>query len=423
MALQMDLNKDRYVSLLEKLIGEVEFLQNSPPKFIPQEDKAIKHLLEALKPYTVENGGVLKVEHVWYVEGRGNLIIEYTPEGATGTVAFVGSHLDVVPANPETWERNPFKLCVEGDKLYGRGTTDCLGHVALITELFIQLAEKKPKLKYSLSTVFIACEENNSIRGVGVDKMMECGKLDHLKNGPIYWMDSADSNPCIGTASAAIWTIKFKGRLFHSGLPHRGINSIELASEAMAYIQRRFYEDFPPHPSEERYHFATPSTMKPTRVTCSEGSINQLPPWTEMRGDLRVTPFYDVNDGIQKVKAYVEELNSDITKLPTRGPCSKYELDLEEGKFCGGLEITFEPDPFKVRGSSCMYLLEYYTQSTILASLTLYFFQLHYVTSSNVLPLSFSVNCSAWLVVPVEDLRESCQTRMEFLDMSMLSCH
>ena len=30
-----------------------------------------------------------------------------------GTIAFVGSHLDVVPANPETWERNPFKLAVE----------------------------------------------------------------------------------------------------------------------------------------------------------------------------------------------------------------------------------------------------------------------------------------------------------------------
>ena len=24
------------------------------------------------------------MEHVWYVEGRGNLIIEYTPEGANG---------------------------------------------------------------------------------------------------------------------------------------------------------------------------------------------------------------------------------------------------------------------------------------------------------------------------------------------------
>ena len=30
-----------------------------------------------------------------------------------GTVTFIGSHLDVVPANPETWERNPFKLKVE----------------------------------------------------------------------------------------------------------------------------------------------------------------------------------------------------------------------------------------------------------------------------------------------------------------------
>jgi len=39
MALQMDLDKDRYVSLLEKLIWEVEFLQNNPPKFVPQEDR------------------------------------------------------------------------------------------------------------------------------------------------------------------------------------------------------------------------------------------------------------------------------------------------------------------------------------------------------------------------------------------------
>ena len=27
--------------------------------------------------------------------------------------------------NPEIWECDPFKLAVEGDKLHGRGTTDC----------------------------------------------------------------------------------------------------------------------------------------------------------------------------------------------------------------------------------------------------------------------------------------------------------
>ena len=43
---------------------------------------------------------------------------------------------------------------------------------------------------------------------------------------------------------------------------------------------------------------------------------------------------------------------SDITKLPTRGPCSKYTLDLEEGKFCGVLELTFQGDPFRVSVTS-----------------------------------------------------------------------
>ena len=39
MALQLDLDRERYVSLLEKLIGEVEFLQDNRPKFVPQEDR------------------------------------------------------------------------------------------------------------------------------------------------------------------------------------------------------------------------------------------------------------------------------------------------------------------------------------------------------------------------------------------------
>ena len=39
MTLQLDLDRERYVSLLEKLIGEVEFLQDNPPKFVPQESR------------------------------------------------------------------------------------------------------------------------------------------------------------------------------------------------------------------------------------------------------------------------------------------------------------------------------------------------------------------------------------------------
>ncbi|XP_019863918.1 PREDICTED: acetylornithine deacetylase-like [Amphimedon queenslandica] len=351
--LNLELNTDRYVSLMTKLIGETEFLQNNPPKFVPQEDRAIKHLLEVLKPHSTENGGPLTIEHVTYVEGRGNLVIGYTPTGAVDTVSFVGSHLDCVPANPETWERNPFKLTQEGDKLYGRGTTDCLGHVALITDLFLQLAEKKPQLKRSVWAVFIASEENSTIPDVGVDAMLKDGRLERYKNGPIYWIDSADNNPCVGTASAAMWKLRVDGRLFHSGLPHKGINSIELADEVVSYLQKKFYEDYSAHPEEERYKFSTPSTMKPTQITCSEGSINQIPPWTEVKGDIRLTPFYDIEECTARIGKYVEELNNDLSILPCRGPCSKYDItDTATGaSFRAKLTFTIEGAPLK--GIAC----------------------------------------------------------------------
>ena len=89
-------------------------------------------------------------------------------------------------------------------------------------------------------------EESTAVPGVGVDKLMEAGHLDYLKDGPIFWVDSADTHPCIGTASCAMWTLRVEGRLAHSGLPQKGINSVELVMEAVKYIQTKFYQDFPP---------------------------------------------------------------------------------------------------------------------------------------------------------------------------------
>jgi len=51
--------------------------------------------------------------------------------------------------------------------------------------------------------------------------LLKNGKLDQSKDGPVYWVDSADIHPCLGTASIAMWTLRCRGRLFHSGLPHK----------------------------------------------------------------------------------------------------------------------------------------------------------------------------------------------------------
>eukprot|EP00298_Acanthocystis_sp_HF-20_P012350 c19845_g4_i1.p1 GENE.c19845_g4_i1~~c19845_g4_i1.p1 ORF type:complete len:434 (-),score=190.05 c19845_g4_i1:34-1335(-) len=350
-----ELNESRFLQILEALIGESQYVQNNPPKFVPEEDKVVDHLLTFLKPYTVENGGVLHVKHLHSQPRRGNLIVQYRPEGATKYVSFVGSHLDVVPADPATWKCDPFKLTVDGDKLYGRGTTDCLGHVALLTDMLCTIGEKKPALKTIVTVCFIASEENSSIPNIGVDFVMKEGHLDEIKSGPVFWVDSSDSHPCIGTAAAASWTLRVDGRLFHSGLPHKGINPIELGSDVLSQIQKRFYQDFPPHPSEKIYNFASPSTMKPTQIRCAEGGLNQIPPWCEIRGDIRLTPFYNIEKCIEKVTSYATELQASVTSLANpelRGPCSKYEVVDTEGKtITGGIKLTFEDDPYK--GIAC----------------------------------------------------------------------
>ena len=39
--------------------------------------RAVKHVMDALQPYSRANGGPLKLEHITYVEERGNLIVKY----------------------------------------------------------------------------------------------------------------------------------------------------------------------------------------------------------------------------------------------------------------------------------------------------------------------------------------------------------
>ncbi|XP_010677248.2 acetylornithine deacetylase isoform X1 [Beta vulgaris subsp. vulgaris] len=336
-----ELNKESFVDLLTKLIGESKYLQNNPPELIPEEDRVVNHLLEILSPLsTTTGGGPLIINHATYYPKRGNLIVEYPGTQPGKVLSFVGCHMDVVTANPTDWDFDPFSLSIDGDKLRGRGTTDCLGHVALIAELMKKLGETKPKLKSTVVAVFIANEENSAITGIGVDALGKDGLLDKLKDGPLFWIDTADKQPCIGTGGVIPWKLQGYGKLFHSGLAHKGINAMEMTMEALKEIQLRFYKDFPPHPQEEVYGFATPSTMKPTQWTYPGGGINQIPGECTISGDVRLTPFYDVTDCMKKLQEYVDDMNSNIEKLDTRGPVSNYVLPDENIR--GRLVITFD---------------------------------------------------------------------------------
>ncbi|GBG26138.1 Acetylornithine deacetylase [Hondaea fermentalgiana] len=341
------LDEARFVDFLGRLLDESEHLQNFPPEFIPKEDLVVKHVLDILNLHSTENGGPLEIEQVSFTPGRSNLIIRYPSTAADSkdapTIGLIGSHMDVVPAVKENWKRDPFHLQVEGDMMYGRGTTDCLGHIALLTLFFEALAKKRPETHANIVAVFICSEEATDKPGIGVDGLEPKGYLKALQNGTSLWIDASDSEPCIGTAGALQWHLKATGKRFHSGFPNLAVNPIELLTEASAYLQDKFYAKYAPHPEEKRFGYLNPSTIKPTQISAAKGGLNQIPPTATFSGDIRLTPFYDCAEVIESMNTWVKELNETrFAALGTRGPVSKYELPDED--LIGKLELEWAHD-------------------------------------------------------------------------------
>jgi acetylornithine deacetylase len=319
---QLELDQDEFLDLLDKAISYTDRLQNNPPALTPQEDLVADLVVAHLKPLTIPDGP-LDVRKITYKEGRSNVVVKL-PGSANKSIAFVGSHMDVVPANPEEWKRNPFQLAREDDKLFGRGVTDCLGHVCMLTCFFKALAKAQFKPTHTIAAVFIANEEASAEQGIGIDELVKQGELDFARAGPLFWVDSADFGPTLGTAGMCAWQVTVSGKKFHSGLPHKGINSIELAMEVVQYLQKRFYEDFTKFTKEEKeYLFSVSSSFKPTQIATPPGSINQIPGSCTVSGDMRLTPFYNTKYAREQIEKYIADL--DVKTLPSNG-ASRYHL-------------------------------------------------------------------------------------------------
>jgi acetylornithine deacetylase len=217
-------------------------------------------------------------------------------------------------------------LIVEGDMMYGRGTTDCLGHVALVTDFFRQLAIKKPKLNVNVNAVFIVDEEVGNDPTIGVCGLMKNGELNHLKDGPMFWLDCSDKQPCIGTGGMLAWRLVANGKMFHSGFPQKAVNAIDLAFDIYRQLQQHFYTTFPPHPKEKEFLYECSSSMKVTNVIVPSGSLNQIKGNCTLEGDVRLVPFYKVKDCRASLEAKMAELSKNIATMPCAGPDAHYAV-------------------------------------------------------------------------------------------------
>lgn len=93
--------------------------------------------------------------------------------------------------------------------------------------------------------------------------------------------------------------------------------------------------------------------MKPTKISGPDNAVNQVPPWSEMEGDIRLTPFYTVEQVKKAVEGYVADINANITTFAQpRGTAAKYEITEEDGNVLRG-RVTLEWKGEAFRGIAC----------------------------------------------------------------------
>lgn len=77
--------------------------------------------------------------HVLPLGETASLVVRYRGNGTGGRPILLMSHMDVVTANREDWQRDPFTLIEENGYFYGRGTFDIKNGVTALTSTFLRL--------------------------------------------------------------------------------------------------------------------------------------------------------------------------------------------------------------------------------------------------------------------------------------------
>jgi len=176
---------------------------------------------------------------------RTGLVATLGPEGRG---VLLSGHTDVVPVEGQEWNRQPFALAQEGDRLYGRGTTDMKGYVAAMLALADRAA--RVPLKEPLRLVLSYDEE---IGCVGIREMLE--GVRPLIGAPraCFVGEPTEMQVAIGHKGKAALRAICHGEAGHSALAPQFTNALHVAADFLAAL-RQVQADLAAHgPRDDAY--------------------------------------------------------------------------------------------------------------------------------------------------------------------------
>src|SRR5690349_15688248 len=210
-----------------------------------------------------------------YEPGRTSVVARAGGSDARAPLCLTG-HLDTVALGSRKWSKDPFSGETDGDRLYGRGTSDMKAGVAAILLAARSFAARLQGTP-GVVIVLTAAEEGGCIGSYNLAKSELLGRAGALVVG-----EPTANYPFVGHKGSLKFHARFSGVSAHGSMPHLGVNAIYKAARAVAHL-----EDFD-FGAKKHPVMGNPS-MNVGTVTGGSG-VNMVPDKADIGVDIRTVP-------------------------------------------------------------------------------------------------------------------------------------
>ena len=191
-------------------------------------------------------GSGLDLERYEPEPGRASLVTRIEGRDPDAPALLLMGHTDVVPVNPDGWDRDPFGGELVDGVVWGRGAVDMLNLTASMAVATRRLADRGFRPKGTLVYLAVADEEALGAHGAGwmLEHAPDAVAADHVvteSGGYRLPVPSASGPklPVIVAEKGSYWcTIRVRGTPGHASMPLRTDNALVKAAEVVTRLSR-----------------------------------------------------------------------------------------------------------------------------------------------------------------------------------------
>jgi len=228
--------KDKIIPLLQELIRN-RCVNNGRPDS-GNETVSAKSIQAFFKSYGIES------EILEAVTGRGSLLVRIPGTNPEAPSLMYMGHLDVVPANCEEWNCDPFCGDNRGGYIWGRGAIDMLNITATAAVAFAELVSRHHHFPGDFIYLAVADEEASGRLGARwlVENYWDKVKADYvITEGGGFFVDIGRNSGIaitVGEKGLAAARLLIKGKPGHGSLPYMSDNAAIKIAHAVCRINR-----------------------------------------------------------------------------------------------------------------------------------------------------------------------------------------